>query len=317
MALVSIPSNPIPEGAVDGRIKASDGVELRFARWPAIAEPARGTVCVFPGRAEMIEKYFEIVSELRERGFAVAVLDWRGQGGSARMLSDTRRGHVGDYAEYQLDLDAFMSQIVLPNCPPPYFGLAHSMGGANLLRAMYEERRWFDRIVLCAPMVNIRLKRWPRVARYFMRTMTAIGFGHRYIPGGSAVAVTNRPFANNPVSLDPLRYERIAAIVEAEDALGLGSPTISWISATFRQVDEFADPEYPGKISQPILIIGAADDRLVATAAAKNFASRLLAGRYLEIEGSQHEIMIERDPIRAQFWAAFDAFIPRESAARG
>ena len=34
----------------------------------------------------LIEKYFEVVGELRRRGFAVAVLDWRGQGGSSRLL---------------------------------------------------------------------------------------------------------------------------------------------------------------------------------------------------------------------------------------
>jgi len=32
-------------------------------------------------------------------------------------------------------------------------------------------------------------------------------------------------------------------------------------------------------------------------------------GRYLEIENSQHEILNERDVIRAQFWQAFDAFM--------
>jgi lysophospholipase len=316
MALVSILSNPIPEGAIDGFIEASDGVKLRFARWPAGDVKRKGTVCVFPGRAEMIEKYFEIVTELRERGFAVAVLDWRGQGGSARKLADPRKGHVDDFSEYQLDLDAFMKQIVLPDCPPPYFGLAHSMGAANLLRAIHEERRWFDRVVLCAPMVDLRIKRWPTVARYFTRIMSAVGFGHRYIPGGSAVAVTNRPFAGNPVSSDPVRYERIAAIVEADPSLGLGSPTLSWLSATFRQVDQFVEPAYPAKLTQPILILGAGDDRLVSTAASEKFAIRLRAGAMIVIPGSRHEIMIERDSIRSQFWAAFDAFVPGSAAER-
>ncbi|MBK8009172.1 MAG: alpha/beta hydrolase [Rhizobiales bacterium] len=310
MALVSIPSNPIPDHAVSGHIETADGVRLRFARWPAGGGKRKGTVCVFPGRAEMIEKYFEVVSELRLRGFAVASLDWRGQGGSARALADSRKGHVVDFAEYQLDLDAFMKQIVLPDCPPPYFGLAHSMGAANLLRAIHEERRWFDRVVLCAPMIDLKINRWPAVARYFTRFMSGIGLGHRYIPGGSAVAVTNRPFASNPVSSDPVRYERIASIVEADASLGLGSPTLSWISAAFRQVDEFAEPEYPAKLRQPILIVGAGADRLVSTAAAEKFAIRLRAGAIVVIPGSRHEILIERNSIRSQFWAAFDAFVP-------
>ncbi len=316
MALVSIPSNPVPEGAVDGYIEAADGVKLRFARWPAGDGKRKGTVCVFPGRAEMIEKYFEVVSELRERGFAVAVLDWRGQGGSARAFADPRKGHVGDFAEYQLDLDAFMKQIVLPDCPPPYFGLAHSMGASNLLRALHEERRWFERVVLCAPMIDLRIKRWPRLIRWFARLATAVGFGHRYIPGGSPSAVTNRRFDGNPVSSDPVRYERIAAIVEADPSLGLGSPTVSWLSAALRQVGQFAEPEYPAKLRQPILILGAGGDRLVSTEAAEKFAIRLRAGAIIVIPGSRHEILIERDSIRSQFWAAFDAFVPGSAAEK-
>src|SRR6185369_14533595 len=79
MTLISIPSNPVPEDVVSGTIKTPDGAELRFARW---APPAnrKGTVCVFTGRSEQIEKYFETVRDLRDRGFAVAMIDWRGQG---------------------------------------------------------------------------------------------------------------------------------------------------------------------------------------------------------------------------------------------
>ena len=74
MTLVSIPANPVPEDVVTGTIKTPDGAELRFARW---APPVnrKGTVCVFQGRTEYIEKYFETVRDLRQRGFAVATID--------------------------------------------------------------------------------------------------------------------------------------------------------------------------------------------------------------------------------------------------
>jgi len=83
MNLVSIPANPVPDAVVSGTIKTPDGVSLRFARWEP--PPGRkGTVCLFQGRSEFIEKYFETVRDLRARGFAVATLDWRGQGLSER-----------------------------------------------------------------------------------------------------------------------------------------------------------------------------------------------------------------------------------------
>src|ERR1700752_2431846 len=134
MDLVSIAANPVPEGVGSGMLKTPDGVSLRFARWDP--PPGRkGTVCLFPGRTEFIEKYFETVRDLRARGFAVAVLDWRGQGLSERALSDPQKGHVGDFAEYDVDLDTFMKEVGLPDCPPPLFALAHSAGGAVLIRS--------------------------------------------------------------------------------------------------------------------------------------------------------------------------------------
>jgi len=56
------------------------------------AKDGKGTVCVFGGRGEFIEKYFETIGELRRRGFAVATMDWRGQGRSSRQLPDARKG---------------------------------------------------------------------------------------------------------------------------------------------------------------------------------------------------------------------------------
>ena len=47
------------------------------------------------------------------------------------------------------------------------------------------------------------------------------------------------------------------------------------------------------------------------------FANRLKAGRMIQLSGARHELLQETDAIRAQFWAAFDAFVPggREEAA--
>src|SRR6185437_13498573 len=102
MKLVSIPANPVPDDVITGALKTPDGKSLRFARWRP--PPGRkGTVCIFQGRSESIEKYFETVRDLRARGFAVATLDWRGQGFSDRALSDRRKGYVRDFSQYATD----------------------------------------------------------------------------------------------------------------------------------------------------------------------------------------------------------------------
>ena len=309
MTLVSIPSNPVPEDVVSGTIKTPDGVELRFARW---APPAnrKGTVCVFTGRSEQIEKYFETVRDLRDRGFAVAMVDWRGQGHSARRLRDPRKGYVRNFADYEIDVEAFVQQVVLPDCPPPYFALAHSMGGAVLLRLAHAQKRWFDRMVLSAPMIDLPGRSTSFPVRALLKTMRMMGRGGAYVPGGGDQLTGMSPFINNPLTSDPVRYARNVAILEEDPTLGLASPTVAWADTAFRAMHTFKGMDYPSEIRQPILMLAASNDMVVSTAAIEEFAYHLRAGSHLVIAGSKHEILQEQDRYRSQFWAAFDAFVP-------
>jgi lysophospholipase len=309
MSLVSIPANPVPDGAVAGTITTPDGVALRFARF-APPPGRKGTLCLLHGRAEFIEKYFEVVEEARSRGFAVATFDWSGQGRSQHALRDKRKGHVADFSEYETDLETFMKEVVLPDCPPPFYALGHSMGASVLLRAAYKNRRWFDRIVLTAPMIDLEMVSMPRLARVMAQMMRVVGMGSSYVPGGGQTALASQPFAGNPLTSDPLRYARTSALIEAEPELGLGSPTIAWMNAAFRTMQDFAEPAYAARIRQPLLIIAAGQDVIVSNAAIEQFAMRLRAGAQLVIPGARHEILMEQDRFRGQFWAAFDAFVP-------
>lgn len=309
MTLVSIPSNPVPEDVVSGTIKTPDGVELRFARW---APPAnrKGTVCVFTGRSEQIEKYFETVRDLRDRGFAVAMFDWRGQGHSSRRLRDPRKGYVRNFADYEIDVETFVQQVVLPDCPPPFFALAHSMGGAVLLRLAHAGKRWFDRMVLSAPMIDLPGRSTSFPVRALLKSMRMLGRGSAYVPGGSDRLTGLSPFINNPLTSDPVRYARNAAILEEDPTLGLASPTVAWADTAFRAMNTFKGMNYPSEIRQPILMLAASNDTVVSTAAIEEFAYHLRAGSHLVIAGSKHEILQEQDRYRSQFWAAFDAFVP-------
>jgi lysophospholipase len=310
MKLVSIPANPVPDNFVSGALKTPDGVTLRYARW---LPPAgrRGTVCIFQGRSEWIEKYFETVRDLRARGFAVASLDWRGQGLSDRALSDRRKGYVGDFSEYDTDLETFMREIVLPDCPPPIFALGHSTGASVLLRAAHRGHRWFDRIVLTSPLIALGGVDYSRgTGPLIVRALRMAGFGSMYVPRSDTSIVESQPFVGNVLTSDPVRYARNAAILEAEPALALGAPTVAWVDAAFRAMAGMRERSFPARIRQPMLIVAGGNDAVVSNAAIEHFASLLRAGSHLVIVGSQHEILMEQDRFRSQFWAAFDAFVP-------
>ncbi len=311
MTLVSIPSNPVPEDVVSGTIKTPDGAELRFARW---APPAgrKGTVCVFTGRTEQIEKYFETVRDLRERGFAVAMIDWRGQGHSSRRLRDPRKGYVRDFADFDADLQRFMRDIVMPDCLPPYIALGHSMGGNVLLRAAAMPGVWFERIVLSAPMVRLhssQAKVSMRTARNAARVACSIGLGSTYVPGGSDDYGEHWPFEGNKVTGDRERYARSNAIIEAAPDLGLGSATYRWLWEAFKSMDRLWRADYAPSVQVPILFAIAGEDRVAQSRAIEDFALRLKLARHIVIPHARHEIMQERDELRQQFWAAFDAYV--------
>jgi lysophospholipase len=309
MTLVSIAANPVPEDVVTGTLRTPDGVSLRFARW-APPPGRKGTVCLFQGRAEFIEKYFETVRDLRARGFAVATLDWRGQGLSDRALRNSRKGYVRDFSQYDADLDTFIREVVLPDCPPPFFALAHSMGASILLRAAYQGHRWFDRTVLLAPMIALPGMRRSSLSRAGVRALRLIGLGGAYVPGGSASVMMQRPFIGNLLTSDPVRYARNMAVVEAEPALVIGGPTVGWTDSAFKAMRQLSEPTFPTRIRQPILVIAAGHDQIVSTPAIDEFAIRLRAGSHLIVPGSRHELLMEQDRFRGQVLAAFDAFVP-------
>ncbi len=311
MKLISIPANPVPDNGVAGTIKTTDGVALRFARW-APPPGRKGTVVLLQGRAEFIEKYFETVRDLRARGFAVATFDWRGQGLSDHALKDPHKGHIRSFAQYETDLDAIMGQVVLPDCPPPFFCLAHSMGGAVAIRACQAGSRWFDRVVLSAPLIALPRHRFRfmRLVALFARGMRMLGRGTAYVPGGGPGVIGTEEFLGNVLTSDPVRFARNQAVLEEEPRLGLGSPTIAWADAAFQQMQQFREPGYASHIRQPMLLVAAGRDEIVSTPAIEEFGINLLAGHHVILAGSQHEILQEQDQYRAQFWAAFDAFVP-------
>ena len=312
MELVSLAKNPVPSGAIAGYFQSYRGVRLRFARWEPTRGPPRGTICLFQGRSEFIEKYFEVIADLRRRGFTVATMDWRGQGGSERLLSNPRKGHVRSFADYDRDLAAFMHEIVLPDCHPPYIALAHSMGGNILLRNASVRNSWFSRMVLSAPMIEIAREQFGAAApfaRIYAETFCALGLSRLYAAGGGDEPIELEQFENNPLTTDAERFARNRAILEAAPSLGLGSPTVGWLRAALRSIARISAPEYPMRVEVPLLLFAAGMDTIVSTTAIEEFGLRLKVGTHVFLPQARHEILQETPEVRKDFWAAFDAYM--------
>jgi lysophospholipase len=301
--------DPLPIQAVGARLRAA-----RFTPDPSVA--ARGTCVLLNGQTEFIEKYFEVIDELRGRGFAVATMDWRGQGGSARALpDDSRKSFVSDFSDYDNDLDTLMHWIVGPmlKAGEKPMALAHSMGAHNLLRYLASHGSVFRACVLNAPMIGISLR---GQREWLVRAVTAMQLrmrrGHEWVWGMEARDPHRMTFNTQIVTSDPQRFERTQMLLREHPDLRLAGATWSWLAAAMRSMAWLSAPGRPEAITTPALIIGAGADRICLTPAARAFAARMPHGEYREVPEAGHEILMERNIYRAQFWAAFDDFIAQQ-----
>ena len=287
-----------------------DGKSLRIATLYAPPELTQRGVCVLlHGQTEFIEKYLEVIGELSAHGYTVATMDWRGQGGSFRALDDPLKAHIGDFGQYDSDLQIFMDKVVHNLTDRPPIALAHSMGAHILLRAMHDHPKQFSAAVLSAPMLRALTRGYsPRLARLMCRAQNLAGGAARWVIGMRARDPLKMTFADQLVTSDPQRFERTQAFLREHPNLRLAGPTWGWLEAAYRSMDLVMSRGYAEAITTPTLIVGAGRDRIVDTAAAREFSSRLPNGRYEEIAESEHEILMESDAIRARFWNTFDSF---------
>lgn len=318
MELFALARNPIPSGGVVGEIEVQDGVRLRYARFAATRGPRKGTICIFTGRGEYIEKYFEVIADLRRRGFATAIMDWRGQGGSTRMLPDPLKGHIDDFATFDRDLAVYMREVVLPDCPPPYVALAHSMGGNILLRNAGQPGSWFERMVLVSPMIALhpdRLRQPLWLARALTEAACLAGLAAQIAPGSQDMRESMVPFEENILTSDRERYSRNRVLIEAAPQLSLAQPTVGWARAALRSMALIGDPAYARRVLIPVLCFIAGKDTIVSQSAIEDFSARVKSGTHVILSDAKHEILQETDAVRGRFWAAFDAYMDVAQAA--
>ncbi|HEY3638930.1 MAG TPA: alpha/beta hydrolase [Rhizomicrobium sp.] len=294
-------------------IASGDGTRLRTANWePTPGIPRRGYCVLLDGHSEFIEKYEEVVGELAARGFAGAILDWRGQGASQRDLTDPLKAHVTDFNAYDADLRAFMEQIAQSTASGQGqpIALAHSMGAHILLRMLHANPESFSAAILIAPMLELDTQSFPgRIVRSLASTLRFLGLSRTWVWGMRKRDPIRLRFEDNRVTSDRDRFARTQNQLERNPALRLAGPSWGWLEAAYRSMAAMRRPGFAENITTPCLMFGAGRDRIVSTAAVRAFSRRLPHVTYIELADAEHEILMEKDSIREGFWSAFDVFV--------
>jgi len=261
------------------------------------------------GRSEFMEKYQPVVEQLISRGFHVISLDWRGQGLSVRELENRDKGYIHSFQCYLDDLTLFYSRIVAP-LGLPVTVLAHSMGGHIALRFMARRGATIQNAVLVSPMVDIYTAPIPRfLAGILARQMVRWGGKKSYIPGNGDYHREGVRFAHNPLSHDPKGFWMEHHCIEKNRDLALGGVTWGWLKAAFDSIDVLNAKGGAQRINRPVLLLSAAEDRVVSCKAQEKLCRNLPRGFFVSVPRARHEILNETTSVRSFFWQAFDKFI--------
>ncbi|MGB7270471.1 MAG: alpha/beta hydrolase [Albidovulum sp.] len=295
-----------PAGVSAHWLTSSDGTRIRAAFWP---EGAKGTVLLFPGRTEYIEKYGPAAADLAARGYAMLTLDWRGQGLSDRPLANSAIGHVKNFLDFQMDILAALDLARAQGLPEPYFLIAHSMGGTIGLRAIYRDLP-VRAAAFSAPMWGIRIHPVLRPAAWGLSCVgRMINQSHHLTPGTSLINyVLEAPFADNVLTRDPEMYAFLQRQVTVHPELSLGGPSLHWLNEALRECYVLGQMPSP---ALPCVTALGCEERVVDSRPIRKRMAHWPAGQLDMVPGAEHEVMMEGAALRKRFFdtatALFDA----------
>lgn len=282
---------------------ADDGIRLRLALWRGRSAAVAGTVLLFPGRTEYIEKYAPVARRLNAEGYDVLAIDWRGQGMSDRLQDDPRPGHVGAFSDYQRDVVEMVVAATELDLPRPWHLLAHSMGGCIGLAALHASLP-VATAVFSAPMWGINLRQMPHGFALGIAYLAGrLGRGGRSAPrsGASGTYLLDETFSANLLTPDPAEWCRMLREAAAWPELTIGGASYHWVAQALNECCRLARLESPG---QPATITVGSDEKVVSLPAIRSRAAQWPGARLLEIDGARHEVMMDASARRELFFKA-------------
>jgi len=310
-----------PQGGLVRLATASDGVVVRVAIWPGRSGgiwPMRnmpqwsgkrpnGTVVLVHGRTEFIEKYYPVVTEFLNRGFAVVTMDWRGQGLSERPIGHPMKGHVDHFEEYQRDLDALLGLPEVRSLPKPMVIMSHSMGGAVVTRRISREPDRFVGAIFSAPMLGLLpAPGIDLVTHVTAKVVSGVGLRDEYAPGQPMDPYTDILFMGNVLTSDFDEFNRQRELIKMEPGLAVAGVTWGWLRAAMSELGKLERLE-PSTL-RSLYWVGSEETVISAPAIAARVAASRNA-RFALIAGAKHEPLFERPELRAKVWREIDYFL--------
>ena len=224
-----------------------------------------------------------------------------------RMLAVSEKGHIKTFGTYLADLKLFLKRIVIGHMPGPYIAMSHSMGGTPLLQLLAEGDTTFAGAILSSPMTRLFRNGLTRQAvRLMAQGAVTMGLAQHMIFG---VPEHSMRFDGNNLTSDRARHTMFRKLLEAAPNAAVHAPTYGWLAAALEALDAINAPGALDGIKVPVRIVASGDDSTV------DGANSIRLGRAYDqvtttvVPGALHEVLMEQDNYRGQFWQAFDACV--------
>ena len=176
----------------------------------------------------------------------------------------------------------------------------------NLLTLENGEER-FAGAVLSGPMLRIKTGK-----RSMWSVKLAVRWNLRHGKAGDFVLDDaddpfDHTFEKDALTTDETRYELWRQQLYACPHLAVGGPTWGWLAFGLDAGERALKLKALKAVRIPCTFVQAGDDDRVWKQTNKWAAKRLGRGRYVEVPGAKHEIIMETDDLRAHFLSEFDA----------
>ena len=291
--------------------QTQDDVRVRVGAYHTQSE-AKGTILLMLGRFGYIERYGRVAQSFVDEGFSTAVIDWRSQGLSDRMASDPNAGHIQFFSDYQKDVAAMMEVVEELDMPKPYYLVGVSMGACIGFRAMLDGLP-VAAAAFISPMWGIKMSAAQRVDAWPLSwAATALGQGHRYVPGESGdIYVLETDFEDNNLTHNADMYDYWVKQAEKAPELQIGGPTMAWLYealAECRALSSIASP------LTPCITFCGELDRLVDNDSIKARMAKWPNGEFSMSRNAMHDVLTEIPQIVGDVMSQVFAFFAKVSA---
>ncbi len=292
--------------------KSEDGRKLRMAIWKPQIKRTRGTIFFLNGHREFIEKYSETFAFFKNKGFNVIALDWRGWGLSERPFpSRPEIQDISSAEEYQLDLDTMITLAEKKKLILPWHLVAHSLGCLFGLRRLVSEPQAFNRYVFLSPLWGNMPSIPKLVQRFLLRNEKILNFFHltkitnqnpkKYKPYSLTV-----DFKKNLLTSDRKQFNRLKKILTDNTELHSGTPTLGYLIAILKEIDELNRANLPNK---KVLVLLAEHEQITDNRAVMQLIGTHEPIHIEIVKKAQHEILIEKKEIRTEALSLIHKFL--------